>query len=79
MTNSQFQLKRETELYEKEPDLRTKILLMLKDKDSQVLILKKSVVYLYHDDVKIYGLRSLFFIHGENRFRKAAVWLVNWR
>lgn len=44
-----------------------------------VIILKKSVIYLVHGQVKIYGLRSLFILHGNNPVRYAAVWVVEWK
>ena len=60
-------------------DLRLTIESALKDKDKKmVVILKKSVVYLYHGKVNVYGLRSLFIFHGNNPIRKLAYWIVDW-
>lgn len=42
------------------------------------IIMKRKVIYLYHGTVRVYGLRSLYLLHGENILRRAICWFVDW-
>jgi hypothetical protein len=60
-------------------ELHRTITKMISVDKSEVLLLPHNVVYLYHGQVKVVCLRSLFIFKGDNPIRRFAVWTVDWK